>query len=885
MTKAISYGFILLSTIVVGCLCNETVSNNNYRLPATIRPEHYHLKIITFLDNPRNLIFQGQVEISFHVLEDTENITLHAHYLAINESNIELKSKGVDDFQMCLDGVERVEENDFFILLLCQRLQKGKDYELHLDFAGNLSETLFGYYRSSYKDVKTNITKWLSVTKFEPVYARSAFPCLDEPIYKANFTIWLGHHKSLNALSNMPLEKQMPLENIPDFVWSIFEESPPMSTYLVAYSINDFIYKESEASNVLLRTWTRPNGLDQTNYAAEMTAKVLRYYESLLGPFPLKKLDQIAIPDFYKGGMENWGLITYRETAILHQPNSTAGWNKYDTARLISHEVAHQWFGDLVTMKWWNDLWLNEGFATYMAIWGVQHLHPEFEAYEMDSLLFLISTFERDGRLDSHPLSAEILNITQIRSHFDSISYRKGSSILRMLHMLVGHEAFFEAVRNYLSKYQFRNAEQNDLWLKFNEIGHKYKRLESHYDIKTIMDTWTKQTGFPLIKIKRNMETGCVEMTQQRYLDIVTTPMESDSRCWWVPLSFTTSSEMNFNATEPRIWLECDESDKTIPLELCNVTGSHEWIILNIQLSGIYRVMYDPISWQLIGEVLKSQDFEKIHILNRGHIINDVLSLAWNGYQHYDIALDIMEYLHQEREYLPWSLVIRSLTDLSSILEQFPHHYELFRKFLRYIISPIYHYLGGMDISNDVNITKPFQNRLKYRATQWACRANLDNCIQAAMSYFQKWKLYQNPDDGSEINLMPPHLRETIYCTSIRHGSKGDWLFLWQRFVQSQDYDLLDALACSTNVEIINNYLNLIFDPDNQISNHSVLNAFKAIAESENHSQLARKYFIDNSERLCREYDVGELVRSLVTRIFTREEEKQLTDSDPKSKI
>ncbi|XP_073838653.1 aminopeptidase N-like [Musca autumnalis] len=856
------------------------------RLPATILPEHYHLKIITYLENPTNLTFEGQVKISFQVLEDTKNITLHVQNLTVNESGIMLKSKNDNSIQLCLDSVKSFEENDFYILMLCQTLKEEESFELTLDFSGVLGD-LVGYYRSSYNDDNTNETRWLSATKFEPGHAREAFPCLDEPNYKANFTIWLGHHKTMKALSNMPLEKQVPLDNMPDFVWSIFEESPPMSTYLVAYTINDFNYKEIivGSSNITLRTWGNPNYEDEMDYATEMAANVLKYYEDLLGPFPLKKLDQIAIPDFYRGGMENWGLITYRESALLHDHNDTSAWMKYDTARLICHEVAHQWFGDLVTMKWWNDLWLNEGFATYIAIWGVQHILPEFEAYEIDSLLFLISAFERDAKLDSHPVSPQIFNTTQIASHFDSISYRKGASILKMLHMLMGHEAFFEVIRNYLERFKFRNAEKDDLWLIFNEVAHKYKRIETHYNLKTIMDSWTLQAGFPLVTVKRNLQTGCMEIAQQRFLENSTiVESEEYQKCWWVPLGFTISSELNFNNTSPRIWLECDEANKMLPLEVCNVTKTHEWIIFNIQLSGIYRVMYDPISWQLISEALKSPNFEEIHILNRGQIINDVLTLAWSGYQQYDIALDIMEYLHQEREYLPWSLVFRYFADINSMMEPYPQHYELFRKFLRYIVGPVYGHFGGLNASNFFSGTKPFQNRLKYRANEWACRANVEDCVQRAIAYFNEWKLSQNPEN-SEENYIPQHLREDIHCTAIRHGSKDNWLFLWQRFEQTQDYAFLDALACSTNESIINNYLDFIFDPVNQLSNHTITHAFKAIAESEIGSHLARQYLIDNSERLCNEYPITQLVTALVTRIRTREQLQQLEDTGKMMKI
>lgn len=467
-----------------------------------------------------------------------------------------------------------------------------------------------------------------------------------------------------------------------DFIWSVFEESVPMSTYLVAYTVNDFSYKESkvEGSDVVFRTWSRGGYIDQCDYAANVGPNVLKYYEEIFGiPFPLKKVDEIAIPDFSAGAMENWGLITYRETALLFAPNVSSESNKQRIAEVIAHELAHQWFGNLVTMKWWTDLWLNEGFATYIASLGVKNLSPEWDSYNADSLDNSISIFRRDAQLSSHPISQPILNTSQIGERFDSISYKKGSAVLRMLHMLLGQDGFFEGVQDYLTKHKYQNAEQDDLWSAFTEKAHKFNRIKPEYNMKTIMDSWTLQTGYPLVKVNRNYEDGSIVITQHRFLENNTIPEEEAKKCWWVPLSYTTPSELDFMTTTPKAWLECDESEGNVPLKLNDVAAANEWIIFNIQLSGVYRVMYDIDNWKLLNATLNSDKFSTIHVMNRAHLVDDAISFAWSGYHDYDITFDILEYLTKEREYLPWKSALDGLSNVIRLLRPFPQQHMHFK--------------------------------------------------------------------------------------------------------------------------------------------------------------------------------------------------------------
>ncbi|XP_061389995.1 aminopeptidase N-like [Musca vetustissima] len=878
----------LCLTLAAICLLATLALTNaytHYRLPTAIQPDRYKLKVITHLENPANLTFNGQVSIRFNVLEDTNNITLHVQNLTVDESRIQLKSYADKKFRLCKESVDTVAEQDYYIIRLCQTLKKGEMYKLKLYFSGILSEKLHGYYRSSYVAKDTNETRWLSVTQFEPASARAAFPCFDEPNYKAKFIIWLGHHKSLTALSNMPLEKQMPVNGLPDFIWSVFEESVPMSTYLVAYTVNDFMYKESkvEGSDVVFRTWSRGGYIDQCDYAAEVGPNVLKYYEEVFGiPFPLKKVDEIAIPDFSAGAMENWGLITYRETALLFAPNVSSESNKQRIAEVIAHELAHQWFGNLVTMKWWTDLWLNEGFATYIASLGLKNLSPEWDSYNADSLDNSISIFRRDAQLSSHPISQPILNTSQIGERFDSISYKKGSAVLRMLHMLLGQDGFFEGVRDYLMKHKYGNAEQDDLWAAFTEKAHKFDRIEPKYDMKVIMDSWTLQTGYPLVKINRNYETGAIEITQHRYLENNSISDEEAKKCWWVPLSYTTPKELDFENTTPKVWMECDESGRSVPLKLENVAGPQEWIIFNLQLSGVYRVMYDFENWRLLNATLNSDKFNTIHVMNRAHLIDDVISFAWSGYHDYDITFDVLEYLTKEREYLPWKSALDGLSNVIRLLRPFPEQHDYFKTYLRYIIEPIYNHVDGLNHSLESSKSHS-EILLKSLVTGWACRIELEDCVKSAVAYFQQWKLSKNPDDENQI---PADLRPTVYCTAIRHGDKDDWQFLWQRYrasnVATEKRTIIVSLGCSRNEKVLRDYIDLTFDKAEYIRTQDVTFAFSSIARSEVGAPLARDYFAENLAALHNFFgpqstDLGRLLSSISIQIISSEDFEKIT--------
>lgn len=280
-------------------------------------------------------------------------------------------------------------------------------------------------------------------------------------------------------------------------------------------------------------------------------------------------------------------------------------------------------------MEWWSDLWLNEGFATYISSLGVKHLHPTFNSFDDTSLENLLTIFEMDSLKSSHPISVEVHHPDEISEIFDVISYKKGSTVIRMMHLFLGEDAFREGVTNYLKEFQYQNAEQKDLWASLTVSGHKYKVIPEETTVGKIMNTWTLLTGYPLLIVERDYEEGTAFLTQRRYLSLNVRTEEDEDACWWIPLSYTTSEELFFNSTVPREWIGCAENGARIPLTMQDLPDENTWLLFNIDISGLYRVDYDNKNWNLLIDFLKGPNYHQIGTMNRAQLVADALDLAW----------------------------------------------------------------------------------------------------------------------------------------------------------------------------------------------------------------------------------------------------------------
>src|SRR5918996_4384708 len=496
-------------------------------LPATVRPSKYDM---TLAPNLLECTFTGAETIDIEVHQSTAQIILNAAELDIHEAYLERNGERIP-----AERIETDAEAETATFTFARPLPTGT-MQLHLRFSGILNDKLRGFYRSEY--IRPDGAKrTMATTEFEAPDARRAFPCWDEPAHKAKFTIAVIIPAELTAISNMPIVSETPQAGGTKLVQ--FAESPIMSTYLLAIMVGEFECVEAQAEGTLVRVWTTPGKKEQGRFALDVSCRLLSFYNNYFGiPYPLPKLDLIAIPDFAAGAMENWGAITYREVALLVDPAHSSAATKQRVAIIIAHEIAHMWFGNLVTMEWWNDLWLNEGFASWIEYKAVDHLFPEWDMWTQFTFADLGPAMALDGLRNTHPIEAEVKTPHDINELFDAISYSKGAAIIRMLEQFLGEETFRRGLAHYLSSHEYGNARTEDLWAALGQVSGK--------PVKAIMDTWTKQPGYPYVHVDEEPpENGqaVLSLVQRRFfLDHDPALDSQDASLWRIPVGVRSAA-------------------------------------------------------------------------------------------------------------------------------------------------------------------------------------------------------------------------------------------------------------------------------------------------------------------------------------------------------
>ena len=417
-------------------------TSQRVQLPRNVRPLKYWLTLAPDLGR---FTFSGEETIDIHVSEPTGSFVL-------NSMDIKVQSASVvrgDGTVMPTSQIAYDQDSETVIFSFSTPVPAGAA-QLSLKFTGQLNDRLHGFYRSAYQTLEGE-ARALVATQFEATDARRAFPCWDEPATKATFEVTLVVPTHLTAVSNTPVAGETP--EPPGLKRVRFRETPPMSTYLLAFIVGDMeLVQETSRDGTLVRVFTTPGKAEQGRFALDVAVRLLPYFNDYFGiPYPLEKLDQLAIPDFAAGAMENWGAITYRETALLFDPGNSSPGTRQRIAEVVAHEMAHMWFGDLVTMEWWNDLWLNESFASWMGTKAVDHLFPEWDMWTQFVVHDLNPGLGLDGLEHSHPIEQTVHNPAEISQLFDAISYSKGASILRMLEQFLGQEEFRKGLHRYLS--------------------------------------------------------------------------------------------------------------------------------------------------------------------------------------------------------------------------------------------------------------------------------------------------------------------------------------------------------------------------------------------------------------------------------------------------
>ncbi|KAI6237348.1 Aminopeptidase N [Aphelenchoides besseyi] len=765
-------------------------------------------------------------------------------------------------------GMQLNETLEKIVFTLDKELVQGQDYYFNIVYSGPISTGLSGLYLTTYTNAD-GLQRYAAVTQMEPTDARRFAPSFDEPQMKAIWRLKVIHPVGSRAVSNaIEIREDEPTSD-KNWVLTSFEDSLPMSSYLLTMVVSDFEFVEGHTKNgVRLRIWARKEALNDTQYALQAGIKVLEFYEEYFKiPFPLAKQDMMAFPDFSAGAMEGWGLVTYREKFLLFNDHLYNSRQKAHVATVVAHELAHQWFGNLVTMKWWSDLWLNEGFATIMEYLGTDKISDgKFRMDEYFVIEALSSAMDRDARATSHPLYFEISKAEDVSEAFDAISYDKGASILRMVKSIMGEKAFKEGVTIYLNRFKLKNAEHRDLWNALNEAVPDSLTDYSgeKFDVNEFAKLWTKQMGFPVIEVKR-LDDRKVELTQKRF-KMDETALEDlrfrNAKYWYkwdVPLWYS------INGTEKEMmWLH-----ETSVLEV----GEDETLIVNSDSKGFYRVQYSKKTLEKINEMLLT-DHEKISSKSRARIIDDAFVLAQAGRIPYEAALNLTLYLKKETEYIPWYSAISGIDSIQFYFGDEPELADV-REYIEAMISNLYEKIT-FDAFNTsyLDDNRFFENFLDVTIVAKMCQNRGVDCTDKLNTVYNKnfvAPCQNTKQQASQCSTVPVPLRGLTYCAGVRSGTERDWermLELYEREnVQIERDRLMTALTCSRDTHILKRLLSMTIDFNNTLIRlQDKPSIFESISGQESMGQTVTfEFFLDHWPQIYRDFkDQPTLLRSLI---------------------
>ena len=585
------------------------------RLLDTFTPNHYNLTLD--LTRAEEKEFSGTVIISGD--STSESISLHSKGLTIQSATID-------------DQPANISFGEFDELRLSQPNLKNGNHTIHIIFSGNITDAMHGLYPCYF--THDGIKKQLFATQFESHHAREVFPCVDEPAAKAEYDLTLVTRTGITVLGNMPVKFQK--EN-GDSLTTTFEKTPRMSSYLLAFVIGELHKKSARTkSGVEVNVWATPAQNENTlDFALDIAARSIDFYDEYFGvKYPLPKSDHVALPDFSSGAMENWGLITYRESCLLADPELTPESSRRFIATVIAHELSHQWFGNLVTMQWWNDLWLNESFANMMEYVAIDALHPEWHMWEDFATNEVTAALRRDSLDGVQSVQADVNHPDEISTLFDpAIVYAKGGRLLVMARKLIGEEAFRAGLKSYFEKFAYKNTVGNDLWQELESA--------SGQPIVNLMNAWISQPGLPVVSVSSSHDATI--LSQERFF--IGEHQPSDA-LWPIPLF----------ANQPLDVKVLNQRETTVSIE--------EPLQLNCGLSAHFVTKYDESTREyLLKNITELLTLDKICILQ------DATILARAGFENSASLLPLALSLKTETNEKVFGMAAGALTELRKFVD------------------------------------------------------------------------------------------------------------------------------------------------------------------------------------------------------------------------
>jgi aminopeptidase N len=783
------------------------------KLPKNVVPTDYSIGIVPNIDK---FAFTGAETVKVKVRSPVRQLVLNALELEIVDASLD--GKALPKSTIKID-----KEKELLTLALPSELPPG-DHTLALSFSGKINQQGQGLFYVRYQEQGSGVQKIMLGTQFEATDARRFFPCWDEPAFRARFQLTAVVPENWLAVSNMPIASEKKIAGGKEVR---FAATPPMSSYLNVFVAGELDLIESRIGPTQIRVIVTKGKAELGRYALEVTAQILQYYNEYFGlPYPLPKLDQIALPGGFGGAMENWGGITYFESALLFDPKNSSAETKQNIYEVLAHEMAHQWFGDLVTMAWWDNLWLNEGFASWMGTKCTAHFNPQWEVWLRRNLprdptrrvgITKEQAMEGDARSTTHPIQQPIATEAEANSAFDDITYKKGQSFLRMLESFLGDDVFRDGIRRYIAAHEYSNSTTADLWNALSEASKK--------PVAEIAAGWTEQPGFPVVKVRREADEK-VRLTQERFtVNFKNAPPLQ----WKIPLTYSVIGQA------PATLLMTGKTDI-----LQNIPADRS-LKLNVKGAGNYRVEYDEPSWSLLLEALP-----KLSIEDRVNLLSDTWALAQADRAPISLFFGLVEKLPASTDIAEREQIVNVLDFINGLLVGNPER-EKFQRYARSLLRRTFETLSWDPKQGE----PPTTGNLRASLIEALGDLNDPEIVAGCRERFEKY--LANPAS------LAPDLRPAIFAIVGRYADEKTWTKLHELGLKTtsieEKQNYYNALACATDLKLVKKTLAIALTDELPTSRAIFL--VPKVARDSGHPDIAWEFAKANMNSLLAKTDAA----------------------------
>ncbi|XP_059049751.1 membrane alanyl aminopeptidase-like [Achroia grisella] len=844
-----------------------------YRLPGDVVPLEYDVYLDLFFAErtDRPFSYDGRVNITIQaVQENVTQIVLHANVDRVRGASL---YKNEIPVQLNHTNALIIERQYHFLKVnSLNALVVGENYTLVIEYSSVMNDGPMkrGIWRGWYID-ENNIERIYATTHFQPYNARQAFPCWDEPLYKAVFTLHISRPTNYSAtFTNTGLDTYDHLDmNFQDRVVEHFLPTPKMSTYLVTFLVSETfkVIANDTSFNPPIRIIGRSNTQGYGDHALNLTVGMTKFFGDYFD-MPYESLhknlynDHISSPDWASAGTENWGMVSYRELNLIIYPRETIMSVEHYATTLVSHELAHKWFGNLVTCYWWSNTWINEGFASYFGYIASHEVFPQYELHEHFNSRYLQTSLAFDSG-STVPMNNDVNTPSQVTGHFGTISYSKGAAFLRMTVNIISPETFQKACKIFLEDNRLEPVDQYDLYDAFAAAIAEDGSLREYNDFNftEYYRVWVNEPGYPLLNVDINHSNGEITLTQERFFLNGNTP--PTGQIYPIPITYSTKSNTRFRDLKPVSMMSSE-------IAVIQKSEEEEWVIFNNLQHAHYRVNYDDKTWDLIAEALLNEP-ETIDHLNRAQIADDVFALMRSERLTYHKGFQILKFLRYESNYHVWTVAISGYTWLRNRLRHLPSQQATFDSFILSYLEHVIETVGYETISNET----PTISLTRQEVLQFACNLGHEKCVEESLQWFRRLKNQQ---------WVNPKIRRHVYITGVREGTSEDYTFLLNRFRTSNfandKLEMLRGLGATKDSELLTEYLDLTLQKE--VRSHDKATSFNyALLGNKENANVALEYIKNNIDAIREAYvedSPANPVQTVLSNLATYLDEPELVD-------